>query len=352
MSRGILSWGILSYSRPDCTLQHHPEPCDWVDDRRPNVVCTHYAHDEVLNEEGINTHGEVEPIDPGAALQLLENRLAQLQREKEEEARRANQLQIANQNLLSSQSRLMEQNQVLQNSPYFRSSVSTTTTTTDVLSAPVMGTGYSVAGVAPVLSTGMYLPRSTSAKNVAGTFSSGSSQQSGAAGISSFESSSLASAANALASRNTATSAAPQRSIPGYRGPSLPELRQQPRLSNLTEQVMSLLMREVPSLAPAPSSEPVVQPVPGGLPAGVLPGVPPGVLPQAPHHQPLFPPMQRQGVATGAASQLPSSSLPLFGGSSYSHHPPADPALQQLDLLQRQLDELRHGRQLPQESFL
>ena len=115
---------------------------------------------------------------------------------------------------------------------------------------------------------------------------------------------------------------------------------------------MSLLMREVPSLAPAPSSEPVVQPVPGGLPAGVLPGVPPGVLPQAPHHQPLFPPMQRQGVATGAASQLPSSSLPLFGGSSYSHHPPADPALQQLDLLQRQLDELRHGRQLPQESFL
>ena len=92
-------------SGPECTLQHHPEPCDWEDDRRPNVVCTHYDQDthEVNGEGDVIVHEQAEPTDPGAALQLLKSCLAQLEREKEDQARRANQLMIANKNLLTSQ---------------------------------------------------------------------------------------------------------------------------------------------------------------------------------------------------------------------------------------------------------
>ena len=262
----------------ECTLEHHPAPCDWEDDRR-SVLCSFYADHVSVSEAS----SEEAP----SAVQLLEERLAQLQREKEEESRRANLLQISNNNLRESQSQLHQQY-----SPhlgaYAPPTTSTTTSTTTMFSAPLMGTGFTCSCMAPLPSTGVYL------------------------------SSSLASAASALGSRNNSAPTTSSSTIPGYGGPSLPEIRQDSQVNSFAQQVMSLLMREIPALASNPN-----------VGAAALSGQGMGGLPPAPPHP--YQPLQPQGPAQAgrtAATFLqppPSSTYPLFGGPSSLS---SDPALQ------------------------
>ena len=87
-------------SGPECTLEHHPAPCDWEDDRRIGVVCSHYPTD--VPAPGPVEPGHVTGEGSQDALQLLQQRFDQLQKEKEDEARRAQLLQISNSNLCQS----------------------------------------------------------------------------------------------------------------------------------------------------------------------------------------------------------------------------------------------------------
>ena len=245
-------------SGPDCTLEHHTASCDWEDDRRIGVTCSYFP-DTV----------PVSVPEEQNAVQLLEERLAQLQREKEEESRRANLLQISNNNLRDSQSQLQQQNVHLQNLSHhsFYASATTTTTTTSALSAPLMGTGFTSSFMTPVSSTGVSVPASFP--------------------------SSLASAASSHASRNNSATASSSRSIPGYGGPSLPEIRQDPQVSSFAQQVMGRLMREMPTLASYPSAGAAAAALPPGQGLG-LPPPPPSThqarphYPQGPAHHPFW----------------------------------------------------------------
>ena len=129
----------------------------------------------------------------------------------------------------------------------------------------------------------------------------------------------LVNGANEHAIRNSSSYPQQQRSIPGYSGPSIPDLRQDQNVSAIAQQVMGILMREIPALAAAPTAGPAD-------PLHLRAAVPPQPAPCPP----------------------PPPSLPLFGGHLPSHHP-ADPASQHLEQLQRQLDQLRQARHLPQE---
>ena len=117
-------------------------------------------------------------------------------------------------------------------------------------------------------------------------------------------------------------------SISGYTGPTLPELRRDPEASALAQRALSILMQEIPALAPAPSA--VSQPVPG-----VLPATGPGLLP--PH--------------LGRPQLHPAPAVyPSLGDVLPPQPSRVDPNQARLDLLQQQLDQLRlqqHQDQLP-----
>ena len=98
------------------------------------------------------------------------------------------------------------------------------------------------------------------------------------------------------------------RNIPGYTGPTIPDLRTDPQVNNLAQQVMSVLLREIPALAPALSG------------------------PVAPPTGPTMAP---------ATAPPPAAHTSMFGVPGQQQHHPVDPGQHRLDLLQQQLDELR-----------
>ena len=150
----------------------------------------------------------------------------------------------------------------------------TTTTTTTAMTAPRMGIGYST-GWSGVVSS---LP-----PNIAGAVAS-------------------------HVTNNAPRAADVPRSIAGYSGPTIPDLRTDPHVNNLANQVMAVLLREIPALAPAPSGPPA-------------PPVGPTTAPT------MAPP--------------PAAHTPMFGGPGQQQHRGVDPGQHRLDLLQQQLDELR-----------
>ena len=91
--------------------------------------------------------------------------------------------------------------------------------------------------------------------------------------------SSLASAANRHAVRNTVDVVNPPHTLAGYSGPTMPELRHDPNANALAQRAMSILLCEIPALAaapsvssvPAPASRPPPAPIPHPRPAPFYP---------------------------------------------------------------------------------
>ena len=92
-------------------------------------------------------------------------------------------------------------------------------------------------------------------------------------------------------------------------------MRVDPQVNAVAQQVMSLLMREIPALAQAPSAAPTT--------------VPPT--------RPTAPPM----ATTSAMFPTAPTSHPLLGVLGQQQPAVPDPGQQRLDFLQHQLDELR-----------
>ena len=177
--------------RGNCDLPHHPQPCPFVDDR--GAPCDHVP----LSPTPPHTSASESRSEERTLLQQIET----LRREKEEEATRSNRLLLANINLRENQEKLhQENNQLRLVSPSTSSFTPTTTTTTSSsssssLSRPSMGVGYSN-------SFGASIP-STAGGSIPG---------------------SIASAAQSLAGLNAPPQQAP-RTISGYGGPTIPQLR-------------------------------------------------------------------------------------------------------------------------------
>ena len=87
--------------RGACTLSHHPPPCPFVSEH--GVPCTHsYTSEDLIIPSAIAGH--INPsFDSSDGDLTLVQQLEQLRREKAEETRPANTLQLANSNLRDSQ---------------------------------------------------------------------------------------------------------------------------------------------------------------------------------------------------------------------------------------------------------
>ena len=143
---------------PECTLPHHPSPCPWVGPRGqpcpyiPPAVLPPPPVSAPSNSatSSVPTTSTVSISETPSGDHLLQE-LHRLRREKEEEARRVEQLTLANSNLRDSQARLSQQLQEQSQVPSSLlppSSISfTPTTVTSLLSLlssqPAMGTGFS-----------------------------------------------------------------------------------------------------------------------------------------------------------------------------------------------------------------
>ena len=279
-----------------CSLDHHPSPCNSED--LHGQPCTHY-------EGAQGQYGASRSADNSLDAVSLQQRIEQLEREREEESRRADLLQMANNNLRDSQARLHQTNLQLSSNPVVSSPATTmvTATTTSVTTAPRMGIGYSTgwAGLVSSVPTLSSIP-----PTLAGA------------------------AANHVVSNRQQVGVGHQ-TIPGYSGQTIPELRSDPQVNAVAQQVMSMLMREIPALAPAPTATSMARPM-----------VPPVAPPVAPAPAPT-------SVSTSAGGPFQQ----LFGGFQ-QQQPVVDPGQQRLDLLQRQLDELRlqqQNQQPPHYNF-
>ena len=316
-------------SGPLCILTHHPDPCPMID--RHGIECHFHAQVAAALADPVNDLG-----GSGGQQQevlLLQQQLEQIQKERDDDRKRAHQLQIANANLQDSHARLSQQVASHSFSSVPTTTTSTTSTTTSVSSvlssSSAMGTGYSSSLLYPrtvsQLSATPLLPPSVSAPLIPGLVSSlphphVSGQNAGQFVVPPV----LAGAASNHVLRNTApTSSEPSLGVSGYTGPTIPEMRGDVGLNALTQHVMSILLREVPSLAPPPSAP---------LPSAPPPFTPTPALSSA--STPVYPPPPAASVY-----QHLSSSQPLLGGSFLQQPDPRD---SRLDSLQRELDQLRN----------
>ena len=199
-----------------CFLPHHPLPCPFKDE-----------HDNPCTFEPEALLGPLAPV-LDAELTLVQQ-LEQLRREKEEETRRANGLQLANANLKESQAKLSQENLNLRQTvvPSVSSFTPTTTTSSQSLSISraSMGVGYSSSfGATTPSVAGGSIP------------------------------SSMVGAAQNLASLNMQHQQQLPHAIRNYGGPTIPDLRSNQQVSAVAQEVLGLLLREIPSLAPQQSS--------------------------------------------------------------------------------------------------
>ena len=299
-----------------CPLQHHPNPCPWTADSGTGAGagCDYYAN--------IVDTGEDDEVDEVAQLRL---QLQHAQSEIDDGRRQVQLLQLANTNLTDTHSRLASVATATTTT-----TTTTSTTVTGVFTAPLMGTGYSASLATPSSSLGM---------------ANGSTPAH------------LSAAAASLVAGNSTPASQPT-SIYGYGGPTIPELRGDPNVSSLAHQVFSLLVREIPALAAVPSTQQLGPPpfqqhptLSSAAPSPQYP-VPPFQHSPAlslsaaatPHHYtataPPGPPVSTWVPSAGPS--LPPSLhrlLPQHVGG-----PPPPPADPQLDLLQRQIDEIRMQR--------
>ena len=137
----------------------------------------------------------------------------------------------------------------------------------------------------------------------------------------------IPSAATALAASNSVPPPQPS-SIPGYSGPTIPQLRSDPQVNGLANQVFQVLLREIPALA-----------APASLPTSI-PNV--GVPSYSPSPAPVLAPPPPPVPTPSLQHLLPH---PLGGHVPSSQQPALTPAQVQLQQFQRQLDELHalHG---------
>ena len=321
-------------SGPECSLPHHPSPCPWVGPR--GQPCP-YIPPSALPPPPVSAPSAsasstapvtttVSNTETPSGEHLLLQELQQLRREREEEARRVEQLTLANSNLRESQARLSVENSQLRSvsssMPQVLSSLSTTsvsststtatTTTSSLFSRPSMGVGYSAGfgGVIPSVSAGV------SSVSVP-----------------------LAGAAQALAARNIAQQQPPH-SIPGYGGPSIPDLRSIPQVNALAQQFLGLVCLEIPALATHPSF-----PSPAPPPVSSFPPIPPVISSQAPapgsvpSQYPDSGPssFQQPQLLAGSAGAPQPSLQHLLGAQAAA----LDPTQQRIAALQSELDQLR-----------
>ena len=294
---------------------------------------------------------------PAGELTVLQQ-LEDMRREKEEQERRAEQLAVANANLLHNQQQLSQE--VLRQRvsiPLSSSSTSTTTTATfsSLSSRPIMGTGFS-SSFGTVTSSAVVT--STSAASVG---------------------SGLAAAAQTLSQLNTpASGVAPV--IPGYSGPTIPDLRALTEVNNLAQQLLQGFYQQIPALAPHPSvsaaggaplpqhvsqalpvypqlggsaahQEGVQQPLSAAypVPSG---GAVPGVFP------PPYPVYQQALQPVPVYQQVAPQPQPLSGAGQsvlgVGLHPGADPTRQQQQQaplhLQQSSQQIQDFLQIPQDS--
>ena len=198
---------VTSSPRPDldhqagapgknCTLPHHPSPCSYVDPdsgRKCDYVYPNSSQDH-LQDQGSSL--------PDAA--LLPRQIQTLHQERAEQQHQLELLQMSNPNLQETQNRFLSENFPASSSSF---STATTNTVTSTSPTPSMGTGFSTS----FSTTPSLLPQN------------------------------LMSAASSLISSNAPPVSVPH-SIPGYVGPTIPQMRADPQLNQLGNQVLSVLM--------------------------------------------------------------------------------------------------------------
>ena len=307
-----------------CSLTHHPSPCPFKDEN--GVLCSFYEQQQyeenaaaaaataAAHSSDVLTAAPPVSSHTEAAQLHLQQQLLQMQQERDAERRQVELLQMSNHNLRETQARLGQL-------PVMSSSLTTTTSTvSSSFCARMMGTGFSQSLVTP--------------------------SPSFASSISSFPAS-LHSAASALAAGNVPPPPPPA-TIYGYQGPSIPQLRSDPNVSGLANQVVSLLMREIPALSSAP-----VQPVASQLPVSFS-SHPGSALPSFPGSVGQAPPAAYPAPAGPypAAFSLPAAIPAAASPAPSLHHllPPSigvpapsynNQSQQQIDELQRRIDGLR-----------
>ena len=105
-------------SGPECSLPHHPSPCPWVGPR--GQPCPYISPPAVQQTPPVSAPpisvsssasvtSTVTTTETPSGDNLLLQELQQLRREKEEEARRVEMLELVNSNLRDSQARLSQQ---------------------------------------------------------------------------------------------------------------------------------------------------------------------------------------------------------------------------------------------------
>ena len=324
-------------SGPLCVLPHHPPPCPRVD--KHGNPCTYHAIAESA-AAALAAHVPDSAPGPGSShgtpedVTLLRQQLEDLQRERDEEKRRAEMLQVANSNLQDSHQRLSRQIAFDRPSISFPAMPATTsfttfptTTTTSLNVAPRTGIGYSSSiytqRTAPYSSAHTPSHTSASVSLLTGFLPSHphphvSATGPGGGGV---LLSSLAGAASSHVLRNSVSAGETPHSVDGSTGPTIPQLRGDPEASDMAQRVMGLLLREIPALASLPSAPAQSAPTPPATSAARLPPMAASYPPPVSVYCPL------------------SSSQDLLGGAFPSHH--VDPRHSRLDLLQQQLDEIR-----------
>ena len=195
----------------NCLLPHHPSPCSYIDQKTGNPC--DYIYPDTLQQE----QQEQDVISsPDAA--SLQQQIHNLRQERAEQQHQLQLLQTTNRNLQQTQNHLLSQNFAAPSSSF---STLTTNTITSTSPTPSMGTGFSQS----FSTTPSLLPQS------------------------------LMSAASSLISSNAPPASVPH-SIPGYTGPTIPQLRSDPGTNQMANQLFSVLMREIPALNAPPSSIP------------------------------------------------------------------------------------------------
>ena len=202
-------------------------------------------------------------------------------------------------------------------------SLTSATSTTTTYSGPRLVTGFSSSDVVSSLSSGV---------------SGGSLPPS------------IPAAASSLMAANTPSSSVPS-SIPGYTGPTIPDLRTDGHANSLASQVFSIILREIPALAAAPSSQQSSGPpasVPPPVHSQALRGSAPFPAPPPPPH---YPPSAGLYSGAGAHQQRAPAVHPQL------HHllpggllppTPQDSAQVEIAAVRQRLDALQ-ARQASQE---
>ena len=312
---------------PNCVLPHHPLPCPWVD--RNGQPCSQLQLPSVLPlatqaASHTSTSSEAQGGAPGGDQTVLQQ-LEAMRREKEEQARRLEQLSIANANLRSNQSILSQElskHSGITPSSIFFTSTTTTTTFSSFSGRPLMGTGYS---------TSFGMSTSSSGVSVAGNLASSVGPMARPSGYGA----NLASAASALSQMNAHSQASslPQ-TLQGYGGPTIPDLRNNAEVSDITQQVLQNILHLVPALAPQMSAVPgSAGPVSAQLqpplaavtvpPSSVMP--PPAPVFSSVSAVPLLA-QQHPPPAAGVAPSSQSVLLPPPAGALHSFYPVYLPA--------------------------